>query len=48
MESGFDARAGADLRCAFSRRLIIQQRLVYPVLEDEKLVKILRLWTHDD
>jgi toxin YoeB len=35
-----------DLQGAYSRRINIQHRLVYSVLEDEKLVKILRMWTH--
>jgi Txe/YoeB family toxin of toxin-antitoxin system len=35
-----------DLTGAYSRRINIQHRLVYQVLEAEKIVKILRLWTH--
>ena len=35
-----------DLTGAYSRRINIQHRLVYQVLEMEKAVKILRLWTH--
>jgi toxin YoeB len=35
-----------DLTGAYSRRINIQYRLVYQVLETEKAVKILRLWTH--
>ena len=35
-----------DLSGAYSRRINIQRRLVYQVLESEKAVKILRLWTH--
>ena len=35
-----------DLSGAYSRRINIQHRLVYQVLELEKAVKILRLWTH--
>ncbi len=35
-----------DLTGAYSRRINIQHRLVYQVLEDEKIVKVLRLWTH--
>jgi len=31
---------------AFSRRINIQHRLVYQVLEEEKTVKVLRLFTH--
>ena len=35
-----------DLAGAFSRRINIQHRLVYQVYEEEKVVKILRLWSH--
>ena len=35
-----------DLKGACSRRINIQHRLVYQVLEDEHVVKVLRLWTH--
>ena len=35
-----------DLKGAYSRRINIQHRLVYQVLEAERAVKILRLWTH--
>ncbi|MDA0795997.1 MAG: Txe/YoeB family addiction module toxin [Proteobacteria bacterium] len=35
-----------DLTGAYSRRINIQHRLVYQVLEAEKAVKILRLWPH--
>lgn len=35
-----------DLTGAFSRRINIQHRLVYQVLYDKKVVKVLRLWTH--
>ena len=35
-----------DLTGAFSRRINIQRRLVYQVLEKEHTVKILRMWTH--
>ena len=35
-----------DLSGAYSRRITIQHRLVYQVLEDEKVVKVLRLWSH--
>ncbi len=35
-----------DLAGAYSRRINIQHRLVYQVLEEEKAIKILRLWTH--
>jgi toxin YoeB len=35
-----------DLAGAYSRRINIQHRLVYEVIEDEHTVKILRMWTH--
>ncbi|OGV61809.1 MAG: toxin of toxin-antitoxin system [Lentisphaerae bacterium RIFOXYC12_FULL_60_16] len=35
-----------ELHGAYSRRINIQHRLVYEVLEDIKTVKILRMWTH--
>lgn len=35
-----------DLNGAYSRRINIQHRLVYQILDDEKIVKILRMWTH--
>jgi Txe/YoeB family toxin of toxin-antitoxin system len=33
---------------AYSRRINIQHRLVYQVLEDDRIVKVLRMWTHYD
>ena len=35
-----------DLSGAYSRRINIQHRLVYQVLRDEHVVKVLRMWTH--
>jgi Txe/YoeB family toxin of toxin-antitoxin system len=35
-----------DLEGAYSRRINIQHRLVYEVIETEKTVKVLRMWTH--
>jgi Txe/YoeB family toxin of toxin-antitoxin system len=35
-----------DLRGAYSRRINIQHRLVYQLLEEERIVKVLRMWTH--
>lgn len=35
-----------DLAGAYSRRINIQHRLVYQVLDEERIVKILRMWTH--
>ena len=35
-----------DLAGAYSRRINIQHRLVYQVLDEEHVVKIIRMWTH--
>jgi len=35
-----------DLSEAYSRRINIQHRLVYQILDDEKVVKVIRMWTH--
>lgn len=35
-----------DLSGTYSRRINIQHRLVYQVLEAERTVKVIRLWTH--
>jgi toxin YoeB len=35
-----------DLAGAYSRRINIQHRLIYQVLKTERVVKVLRLWTH--
>jgi len=35
-----------DLSGAHSRRINIQHRLVYQVLSKDKVVKVLRMWTH--
>jgi len=35
-----------DLRGAYSRRINLQHRLVYQVMEDRRVVKVLRMWTH--
>ena len=35
-----------DLAGAYSRRINIQHRLVYEVIENEKIVKVIRMWTH--
>ena len=35
-----------ELKGCFSRRINIQHRLVYEVLEEEKIVHVLRMWTH--
>ena len=41
----FEALIG-DLKGVYSRRLNIQHRLVYQVYENERVVKVIRLWTH--
>jgi Txe/YoeB family toxin of toxin-antitoxin system len=35
-----------DLSGAHSRRINIQHRLIYQILDDEKVVKVIRMWTH--
>jgi Txe/YoeB family toxin of toxin-antitoxin system len=35
-----------DLAGAFSRRINIQHRLVYQILDTERVVKVIRMWTH--
>ena len=35
-----------DLQGAYSRRINIKHRLVYEILEEERTVKIISLWTH--
>jgi Txe/YoeB family toxin of toxin-antitoxin system len=35
-----------DLSGALSRRINIQHRLVYQVLDDIKTIKVIRMWTH--
>ena len=42
----YEALVG-DLKGACSRRINIQHRLVYQVLDEERIVKVLRLWSHD-
>lgn len=37
-----------DLSGAYSRRINIQHRLVYEVFEDQRAVRVLRMWTHYD
>lgn len=37
-----------DLTGAYSRRINIQHRIVYQLYEKEKIVKIIRMWTHYD
>ncbi|MCR5838857.1 MAG: type II toxin-antitoxin system YoeB family toxin [Kiritimatiellae bacterium] len=35
-----------NIKGALSRRINIQHRLVYQVLQEEHVVKVLRMWTH--
>lgn len=35
-----------DMTGAYSRRISLQHRPVYQVIEDKKIVKIIRMWTH--
>lgn len=37
-----------DFQGAYSRRINIKHRLIYEVLEDQKAIKIISLWTHYD
>jgi toxin YoeB len=35
-----------DLSGAYSRRINIQHRLVYQIIDNERVVKVIRMWTH--
>jgi len=35
-----------NLKGYYSRRISIQDRLVYQILDDQRTVKVLRMWTH--
>lgn len=35
-----------DLAGAYSRRINIQHRLVYQVISEVRVVKVIRMWTH--
>lgn len=35
-----------DLKGAYSRRINIQHRLIYQCYEQDKIVKVIRMWTH--
>ncbi len=35
-----------DLNGFYSRRINIQHRLVYEVVEEQKIIKVLRMWSH--
>ncbi len=39
-------KLSGDLSGAYSRRINIQHRLVYQILEDSRTVKVIRMWTH--
>ena len=35
-----------NFRGTYSRRINIQHRLIYQVFKDQKIIKIIRMWTH--
>lgn len=35
-----------DLASTYSRRINIQHRLIYQVLQDQNIIKVLRMWSH--
>lgn len=37
-----------DFEGAYSRRINIHHRLVYQILKESKIVKVIRMWTHYD
>jgi Txe/YoeB family toxin of toxin-antitoxin system len=37
-----------DLSGVYSRRINIQHRLIYQIINEQKIVKVLRMWTHYD
>jgi toxin YoeB len=39
-------RLVGDLKGSYSRRINVHHRLVYQVLEKDRVVKVLRMWTH--
>jgi Txe/YoeB family toxin of toxin-antitoxin system len=39
-------RLVGELSGAYSRRINIKHRLVYQILDEEKVVKVIRMWTH--
>lgn len=41
-----DQKLVGDLAGAYSRRITIQHRLIYQILDDMRVVKIIRMWTH--
>ena len=44
--SGIYKALVGELKGSYSRRINIQDRVVYQVLTDQKIVKVLRMWTH--
>jgi toxin YoeB len=41
-------KLAGDLVGAYSRRINIQHRLVYQIYRKERVIKVLRMWTHYD
>ena len=41
-----DERLVGDLAGMYSRRISIQRRIVYEVFEEQRTVRVLRMWTH--
>ncbi len=39
-------KLSGNMATAYSRRINLQHRLVYQVFEEEKIVKIISMWTH--
>ncbi len=39
-------KLAGDLTGAYSCRINIQHRIVYQVLQEEKIIKVIRMWTH--
>ena len=39
-------KLSGDLSGAYSRRINIQHRLVYEIFEEERTVRVIRMWTH--
>lgn len=35
-----------ELAGAYSRRITIQHRLVYEIINEQKIIKVIRMWTH--
>jgi len=35
-----------DLQGTYSRRINIQHRIIYQVISEKKIVKVIRMWTH--